>query len=241
MVCLFFISVCVVELIIYELYSIEKSSQDKINDRVRAEFISISDEENDTEYDDEEDFYDDEYSIKSPEQIKGDYTKFIFVGDSRYKGMERFASEEDLFIAESGRGFDFLLEQLSNIKYNSDGNTAIIVGLGVNDNLKTSAGDYINTLYELQNSVEAQVYFMLVNPVDEAKEEYNGYNVTNEAIDAFNQTIKNCMDESIGIIDSNSYLKELGYDTQDGLHYVDATYEDIYNYIKADITRGLSN
>ena len=39
---------------------------------------------------------------------------------------------------------------------------------------------------------------------------------------------------------TNSYLKEIGFETQDGLHYVDSTYESIYNYIKSDITSTMS-
>ena len=40
--------------------------------------------------------------------ITGEYNKFIFVGDSRYVGMKFLAGEEDIFLAESGEGFDFL-------------------------------------------------------------------------------------------------------------------------------------
>lgn len=167
--------------------------------------------------------------------VKRDFGKYVFVGDSRYKGMAFMAGEEDMFICESGRGYDFLLEQMWNIRYACDENTALIVGLGVNDNTYNFE-KYIQTLNEMAESMDCQIYYMLVNPVDEAKESYSGYDVKNENIDIFNENIQLGLDESIGIIDTNSYLKEVEFDTMDGLHYTDDTYEKIYHFIKNEIS-----
>ena len=58
----------------------------------------------------------------------------MFVGDSRYKGMEKAnATDEDVFICEVGEGYDYLINQMNNIKYEIDDDTALIIGLGVND------------------------------------------------------------------------------------------------------------
>ncbi|MBR3646103.1 MAG: hypothetical protein IKN54_06760, partial [Lachnospiraceae bacterium] len=136
MLCLFFVVLALVESIIYQLYLSEKNKQDKINESVRSRFIVIDEEESESEEDEEYEYGDEsDDSEDDSVQIRADYKKFIFVGDSRYKGMEIFAQEEDIFFAESGRGYDFLLSQLTNIKYNADADTAIIIGLGVNDNL----------------------------------------------------------------------------------------------------------
>lgn len=167
-------------------------------------------------------------------QIQKQFEKFVFVGDSRFKGMSYMAEENDVFICESGRGYDFLLEQMSNIAYECDENTALIIGLGVNDNMYNFE-KYIETLNDMAETMDCQIYYMLVNPVDEAAEEYNGYNVKNENIEFFNENIQLGLDEEIGIIDTNSYLKEVGFETQDGLHYTNETYEKIYSFIKGEI------
>jgi len=165
----------------------------------------------------------------------GLFDKYIFVGDSRYRGMQFLAQDEDVFIAESGRGYSFLTEQMNNIKNSATENSAVIIGLGVNDNVN-KVDDYLNLLKEMADSMECQIYYMLINPVDEEKESYHGYNVTNENIDYFNKRMVEELDERIGVIDTNSYLKDVGFNTQDGIHYDNDTYTLIYEYIKTIIT-----
>lgn len=177
----------------------------------------------------------DEEEATGRKLVKGDYATYVFVGDSRYRGMEFMAGEEDIFICENGRGYDFLMEQMSNIKSACDGNTALIIGLGVNDNTY-NVDKYLDTLAEMADTMDCQIYYMLVNPVDEEKEEYNGYNVQNVNVDMFNERMKNELDERVGIIDTNTYLKEGGFETMDGLHYTEDTYRKIYYYIKSEIT-----
>ena len=109
------------------------------------------------------------------------------------------------------------------------------IGLGVNDNLKKKWEDYIELITRLADSTNAQIYYMLVNPVDEDLEYYSGYSVTNSDIEYFNQMMVEGLDPSIGIIDTNSYLKSIGFETKDGLHYTDETYQTIYEYIKGTI------
>lgn len=178
---------------------------------------------------------DEKETSKSRNLKKEKYSKYVFVGDSRYRGMMFLAEENDIFICENGRGYDFLLEQMSYIKTQCDEDTALIIGLGVNDS-HYNVDKYLGTLSEMADSMECQIYYMLVNPVDEIKEQYNGYNVLNENINYFNDMMQEELDERIGIIDTNSYLYSIGFDTMDGLHYTNDTYEDIYNYIKSEIT-----
>ncbi|MBE5959256.1 MAG: hypothetical protein E7254_10415 [Lachnospiraceae bacterium] len=176
-------------------------------------------------------------AIKKRGTIKhGTYDNFVFVGDSRYRGMDYLAATNDTFICESGRGYDYLLEQMYNIQVAcSKPNTALIVGLGVNDK-GGNADKYIQTLGEMANSLDCTIYYMLVNPVDEEMEAKYGYDVTNASLDAFNATLIDGLDRKIGIIDTNSYLWDNGFTTQDGIHYTNETYEVIYDYIKQSLT-----
>ena len=163
------------------------------------------------------------------------YKKYVFVGDSRYVGMSKVeTADEDIYIAKNNMGYSYLEEQMSLIRQSCDDDTALIIGLGVND-MRYSLDKYIIKINEMADSMNCQIYYMLVNPVDEVKEASNGYGVENTKIDEFNEKMKESLSNKVKIIDTNSYLKKQGYTTQDGLHYDNATYKLIYDYIKANL------
>ncbi len=163
----------------------------------------------------------------------GDNTvKYIFVGDSRYVGMKKYAQSDDIFIAKVGEGYSYLNSNLNLILEYADKNSILIVGLGVND-YAMSYKNYIKTMNELADTLECKVYYMLINPVDEEKIFQYGYSVTNDAIDRYNALMVAGFDNNVGVIDTNSYLKEDGFLTLGGLHYDDITYKKIYNYLKS--------
>lgn len=159
------------------------------------------------------------------------YSKYVFVGDSRYVGMSGFASDQDVFICEVNMGYNFLIDKMKEIKKNCNSDTALIIGLGVND-LKYSSDNYISKLNEMADTMDCTIYYMLVNPVDENKEKSSGYTIKNDDIDTFNKKLSNGFSDKIKTIDTNGYLKEMGFETVDGLHYTTDTYQRIYNYIK---------
>ncbi len=163
------------------------------------------------------------------------YARYVFVGDSRYVGMSEFAGSEDTFICKDGVGYEFLEVQMENIRQAcSLKDTALIIGLGVND-VKSSSSSYISKLNRMAQEMDCSIYYMLVNPVDEAAEASYGYTVTNSRIDEFNRQMKAGLDSSIGILDTNAYLKQTGFKTADGLHYDRNTYGMIYRYIKQNL------
>lgn len=148
----------------------------------------------------------------------------LFTGDSRFVGMSQVENSGELFLAESGKGFSYFCFLQDEIK--KEDTDIVVVGFGVND--LYNADKYID--YLNGNPFNKEVYFLTVNPVDEVAEAKYGYNVKNEDIATFNQKIK---EEAVcfQVIDTNSYLWEIGFETKDGLHYRDETYQNIYNYI----------
>lgn len=170
---------------------------------------------------------------KNGEETKK-YSRYVFVGDSRYVGMSGFAEQEDVFICQVNMGYNFLVDKMKEIKKNCDSDTALIIGLGVND-LKYSSDNYISKINEMAETLDCTIYYMLVNPVDENAEKSSGYTVKNEDIDTFNKKLVNGFNKKVKIVDTNSYLKEVGFDTVDGLHYTTETYQNIYNFIKDNL------
>lgn len=160
--------------------------------------------------------------------------KHVYVGDSRFVGMKKITTGKDVFICKNSMGYDYLVEQMDNIRNSCDKYTVLVVGLGIND-MGMHVSDYINKLNEMVNSMDATIYYMLVNPVDELKEKESGYGITNAAIDEFNVKMMNGLDKRINIIDANTYLKENGFDTGDGIHYTPDTYRKLYSYIESII------
>jgi hypothetical protein len=174
-------------------------------------------------------------SITTNTDIDGSSKRYIFVGDSRYVGMKKFAQSDDVFIAQVGEGYNFLVSNMNKILEYVDKNSILIVGLGVND-YAVSYKNYIKTMNELADTLDCRVYYMLINPVDEDKEALYGYSATNEMIDKYNALIKAGFNSKVGVIDTNTYLKEDGFYTSDGLHYDDNTYKKVYNFLKSNAT-----
>lgn len=165
-----------------------------------------------------------------------DTHNYVFVGDSRYVAMKPLKGENDTFVCENGVGRFFLIENMDKIiSLASDGNTRIVIGLGVND--INSPEEYITLLKDLRQRTDAEIFYVLVNPVDEGLCRGSGYSITNKAIDNFNvQVSDGIMDEDINIIDVNSFLKDAGFSCTDGLHYTDETYGTIFHYLKTSLS-----
>lgn len=155
---------------------------------------------------------------------------YIFVGDSRFVGMQKIA-ENDLFFAETGEGLNYFRKQLENIKNGYTENSIIVIGLGVND--LNNIDFYIKEINEL--SKKYNVAYLSVNPVNEEICSDYGYTITNDDIDNFNSKLKKNLSKNVVFLDSNTYLMKNGFNAPDGLHYNEETYTEIYNFIKKNI------
>lgn len=154
-------------------------------------------------------------------------SRYIFVGDSRFVGMSAVVrGERDVYIAKVGKGLEYFKQIADQIKSVEDKNSVLIIGFGVNDlqNARKYA-DFVNNA-----DFRSKVFFLTVNPVDESKES----SVTNSGICHFNNKILD-MAKNYDVIDTYTCLATEGINTIDGLHYDNATYKLMYNFIKGKI------
>lgn len=158
-------------------------------------------------------------------------TGYIFIGDSRTVGMDRYmdiSSNEDCFVvAKVGQGYKWLtktaLDEVASIKseHLDIDNWVEIYLLGVNDlgNIQS----YIET-YE-SFSDDSSIVLVSVNPV-----EYHNY-ITNDMIENFNSKLQ---DTDYDYIDTYSQIKD-SYSSVDGVHYTKETYADIWRIIEEEL------
>ena len=162
------------------------------------------------------------------------HNKFVLVGDSRFVGQENYnlTNSKTTYIAKVSQGLTYLKNQETKMKSYDSSKTAYVINMGVND--LYNANNYVTYINDLAKNYKGDIYFLSVNPVDEAKSSSYGYKVSNKDIESFNKTLKNGL-KNVTYIDSYNYLKQNGYDTADGIHYTQKTYEKIYNYINSQV------
>ena len=175
----------------------------------------------------------------------GETSKYILVGDSRTVQMYAYVhntwdknktnklpngvSDGDVYWSCKGSmGLSWMKETgIPNIENQIAKDSSIVIMMGVND--LYNADNYIK--YVNKNSKSwlkkgADVYFVSVNPTD-GKE-----NKLNTTINSFNKKLEKGL-KNVTWLDTNSYLKEKGYKTTDGLHYDKNTSMKLYKYIKS--------
>lgn len=165
----------------------------------------------------------------------------LYVGDSRMVGMQATLNNPDIhFIAKESMGYSWLVSQKENIENTIKENeiTFVVFNLGVND--LYSIDSYLNFYNTYLNSEDDGVYyfFLSVNPIDDTKAKSYGYPTVNADVIPFNNKLQEAVGEKY--IDSYSQVKGSLY-TQDGIHYKDATNQQIHNvvinYIMNNVTK----
>ena len=156
-----------------------------------------------------------------------DVTQYIFVGDSRTVGMHETVGDSGcVWIGQVSAGLSWFQDTaVGEIDESVTQGSVIIINMGVND--LGNAWGYIDLLKEkIPQWMEkgAEVYYMSVKPVE------NHPYISNEDIADFNNILYNNLPSETGWIETNSYLLESGYSTQDGVHFDAETYQKIFNY-----------
>lgn len=156
-------------------------------------------------------------------------TAYIFVGDSRFVGMNTacgISSRSNQFVvAKISQGYFWLtneaMPQVDKIISNHNAASWVVIfNLGINDLGNISK---YKSFYQSLADKPYKVVMVSVNPVG------NYPSIPNETVEGFNNSIKGL---GYTYVDTYSYLmNERGYVTPDGLHYSNSTYQDIYRYI----------
>lgn len=152
---------------------------------------------------------------------------FLFVGDSRTLGMKDATGDSCTYLGAEGEGYSWFSGDgvLALADYlGSNPSQTVILNLGVNDpeNINVYIDLYKKLISEYPSS---RFYILSVNPLDE----HADFNTTNEMIELFNATMKSSFPDNY--LDCYSYLKETGFETVDGLHYSNATYQKIHQFV----------
>lgn len=159
-----------------------------------------------------------------------------WVGDSRTVGMaiakgNSVAGDTILtgnWIAKVGMGYSWYkstAEAKVKALLKKKPTMTIVFNFGIND--LSNVDNYIAAYQELMKEYpKAHIYIMSVNPTDQTK--YHSY-ATNTAIKKFNKKMKAAFPNHY--INTFSYLTKKGFESNDGLHYLTATYKDLYNYV----------
>ena len=154
--------------------------------------------------------------------------RIIFVGDSRTEGMARALyglGDSCLFCAKSGEGYhwfteDGIVEMDKAIRACPD--APVVFNLGVND--PEQLHRYLEVYHVVETAyADTTFYYMSVNPV-----EGDAGNTTDEEILEFNAAIREAFPDRY--IDTYTRMKQEGFETVDGLHYTEETYQNIHRY-----------
>lgn len=170
--------------------------------------------------------------VRNPNTII-DPSTITIVGDSRMEDLCRkswYKEEHGTCIAKTSKGVKWLNSDAIGMVNNlsQDKKKFIVTNLGVNDYARIK--DYLTTyerlvLNDWKNSI---IILLSVNPSNNNRESLNQYiNNFNRELISFAARFDN-----VSYCDSNTYLRQKGFQTTDGVHYTQETSKDIYFYLK---------
>ena len=160
----------------------------------------------------------------------------VFVGDSRTVGIYNMTRGEECmsaFICQVGAGYGwFSSQQVKNLirDYAVPGKDLnLIINMGVNDTENIAKyARYLNEMEPKWREMGYKLYYVSVNPVG------NSESLDNGNIDDFNYELENSLPGYMWL-DTNGYLKDVGYGLSDRLHYDRETTDLIYQYVVMNV------
>ena len=176
-------------------------------------------------------------AIQAPQTAQA---SVVFIGDSRMVGMQEDLTEAVgqcpvTVVAQNGARHEWLESTgIPRADRVIGKGTKVLINLGVNDlgHVKEYL-ELVNAWAAVWISRGAQVYYASVNPVYA-----NSHNMTEERVTVFNRELRAGLIPQITWIDSNSYLKQVGVKSNDGIHYQPITNLVLYQYYMAMIGMG---
>lgn len=164
----------------------------------------------------------------------------IFVGDSRTVGMDSAVSDlkTENVVAEISKGYNWFVDTaISKVSQKVENESHnIVIWLGVND--LHMEGDYFNKYKELAEGEWSKhtIYIVSVGPLN---------NDNNSAVDDFNddmhKDINNANISNLKYIDLGLTRENMDWNgCNDGIHYGNAAYQNIYDDISSHVTKNLS-
>ncbi len=166
-------------------------------------------------------------------------TNYVYVGDSRFVAMSKYMGITDTCIAKIGVGCQFFSDNEELIRSYDSENTVFIVNLGVNSVFYFSPQSFAATMNTFAGEIKGRLCYATVGPVDDAKCISSGYGERNNAVNTWNKELVPLLSSDVAVIDLNAYMFQSGFDCTDGLHYTEATYQKIYNYLKKTVDENL--
>lgn len=187
-------------------------------------------------------------------------SRVLLIGDSRTVGLAAYilgmdisedqavigeTSDGDYIYAKGSMGLAWMKEQESGIDAQVTSNTAVVINMGTNDAYShaTTADQYvewINAKAEEWEDKGATVWFMNTGPVTDD----GTSGLKTEHVVAFNEAVKNGLNDNIGYIDEYQELINYGEVVYDdfGVHYDSASYQVVWdlvvNTVKSNVEVG---
>lgn len=164
-------------------------------------------------------------------KVKNNTNGVVFVGDSRFVMMHQAMGETGvMYVAQGWMGYDWLVETaIPKLDPCVGPGVRVVINLGVNDlENKDKYIAKVNELAALWGARGAKIYYATVNPAGP------GARQSEYQINEFNNALRNRL-VGVNILETNGFLKYVGYNLVDEVHYDGPTSAKVYYYIMNNI------
>ena len=176
--------------------------------------------------------------------LSGNFSNYIFVGDSRVVGMSSGNTNSNCtFVGEVGQGLSWLKSnqseiesQIQSVSKNASGDTAVVFWMGVNDCSYVSGEDYAAYFNELQEKYpDVQICVASVGAVDDEL----STNVKNSDIERFNSELEENLVQTVKWVDVYDYTVDHNCANSGdpyGVHYTYNSYNQIVQLMQEEVS-----